>query len=158
MRFPWDFDCCVGTRRAGAGGRTASASAPEELAALTRAAGVMADRLARYGRGPDRFGLIHADIRLANLLVNGPDIQVIDFDDCGFGWFMFDLATAVSFMEHDPRVPELCDAWVRGYSQGPAARRRGRGRDRNLRPAAPAAARRLGRLAPVRRRGAGTRR
>src|SRR5260221_1287501 len=75
----------------------------------------MRQRLASYGRGEDRFGLIHADVRLANLLADGDDIQVIDFDDCGFGWFMFDLATAVSFMEHDPRVPELCDAWVRGY-------------------------------------------
>src|SRR5262249_34337093 len=77
--------------------------------------GAHAAALGSYGRGDDRFGLIHADVRLANLLVDGDDIQVIDFDDCGFGWFMFDLATAVSFMEHDPRVPELCDAWVRGY-------------------------------------------
>ncbi len=82
---------------------------------LDRAAGLMARRLASFGAGPDRFGLIHADMRLANLLVSGPDIQVIDFDDCGFGWFLFDLGTAVSFIEHDPRVPELCDAWARGY-------------------------------------------
>src|SRR5260221_13336109 len=80
----------------------------------------MRQRLASYGRGEDRFGMIHADVRLANLLADGDDIQVIDFDDCGFGWFMFDLATAVSFMEHDPRVPELCDAWVRGYRRAPA--------------------------------------
>ena len=26
-----------------------------------------------------------------------------------------DLAAAVSFIEHDPRVPELIDAWARGY-------------------------------------------
>ena len=54
-------------------------------------------------------------MRLANLLVSGADIQVIDFDDCGFGWFLFDLGTALSFFEHDPRVPALCDAWERGY-------------------------------------------
>jgi Ser/Thr protein kinase RdoA (MazF antagonist) len=87
----------------------------DELATLGRAADLMAERLGRYGRGPDRFGLIHADVRLANLLVSGDDIQVIDFDDSGFGWFLFDLATAVSFIEHDPRVPAWCDAWLRGY-------------------------------------------
>ena len=27
-------------------------------------------RLARYGDGPDRFGLIHCDLRLANLLMD----------------------------------------------------------------------------------------
>jgi len=40
---------------------------------------------------------------------------VIDFDDCGFSWFMYDFSTTVSFMEDHPRVPELRDAWVRGY-------------------------------------------
>jgi Ser/Thr protein kinase RdoA (MazF antagonist) len=42
-------------------------------------------------------------------------VNVIDFDDCGFGWFMYDLGSSLSFIEHDPRVPELIDAWVAGY-------------------------------------------
>jgi Ser/Thr protein kinase RdoA (MazF antagonist) len=40
---------------------------------------------------------------------------VIDFDDCGFGWYLFDLGASLSFFEHDPGVPALCDAWQRGY-------------------------------------------
>jgi Ser/Thr protein kinase RdoA (MazF antagonist) len=40
---------------------------------------------------------------------------VIDFDDCGFTWFMYDFATTVSFMEDHPRVPELREAWLEGY-------------------------------------------
>ena len=40
---------------------------------------------------------------------------VIDFDDCGFSWFMYDFATTVSFFEDHPQVPELKDAWVEGY-------------------------------------------
>src|SRR4029077_3553948 len=40
---------------------------------------------------------------------------VIDFDDCGFSWFLYDCATTVSFFEDNPEVPELLDAWVRGY-------------------------------------------
>jgi Ser/Thr protein kinase RdoA (MazF antagonist) len=42
-------------------------------------------------------------------------VHVIDFDDCGFGWFLYDLGSSLSFVEHDPRVPELVDAWVTGY-------------------------------------------
>ena len=72
-------------------------------------------RLRRYGQGADRFGLIHADLRLANLLLEGPTTKVIDFDDCGFGWYLYDLGAALSFIEHRPDVPELVDAWVRGY-------------------------------------------
>ena len=115
VRFSWDFDSCVG--QAGRWGRWQDGIGvgPGELAVLERASALMRDRLRRFGTGPGRFGLIHADVRLANLLVSGPDIQVIDFDDCGFGWFLFDLGTALSFFEHDPRVPALCDAWERGY-------------------------------------------
>jgi Ser/Thr protein kinase RdoA (MazF antagonist) len=43
---------------------------------------------------------------------------VIDFDDCGWGWLLYDFGTAVSFFEHDPRVPELTEAWVRGVPNG----------------------------------------
>ena len=75
----------------------------------------MRERLESYGSGPDRFGLIHADLRLANLLVDGSTITVIDFDDCGFGWFFYDFGTAVSFIEDDPALPEWQDSWVAGY-------------------------------------------
>jgi Ser/Thr protein kinase RdoA (MazF antagonist) len=88
---------------------------PDERRQLERLDAVIAARLRRFGQGDDRFGLVHADIRLANLLVDGEQVQVIDFDDCGFGWFMYDFATTVSFMEDHPRVPELRDAWVEGY-------------------------------------------
>ena len=72
-------------------------------------------RLGAYGRDATRYGLSHADIRLANLLVDDGDVRVIDFDDCGFAWFMYDFATTVSFMEDHPRVPELQAAWIDGY-------------------------------------------
>jgi len=82
---------------------------------LGRLDAVLRRRLEAFGRGPERFGLVHADIRLANLLVDGDHVRVIDFDDCGFSWFMYDFATTVSFIEDHPQVPELKDAWIEGY-------------------------------------------
>ncbi len=58
---------------------------------------------------------MHADLRLANLLVHGDETYVIDFDDCGWSWLLYDLGAALSLIEDDPRVPELVDSWVRGY-------------------------------------------
>ena len=71
--------------------------------------------LGAYGTAPDRFGLIHADMRLANVLVGGAAPRVIDFDDCGFGWFVYDLAAALSFYEHRPEAAAWRAAWLAGY-------------------------------------------
>ena len=82
---------------------------------LEAAETLVRDRLAAYGRGAARYGLIHADMRLANLLIDGGDTRLIDFDDCGFGWFMYDFAAGISFMEEHPQVPALREAWLDGY-------------------------------------------
>jgi Ser/Thr protein kinase RdoA (MazF antagonist) len=115
VRFRWDLDCCIGATPRWGRWQDGIGVGSQEREVLGRAAALIGRRLRRFGAGPDHFGLIHADMRLANLLVSGADIQVIDFDDCGFGWFLYDLCAALSFIEHDPRVPELCDAWLRGY-------------------------------------------
>ena len=88
----------------------------EEREILARVDSEICRRLTAYGKASERFGLAHSDLRLANLLVEGEHIHVIDFDDCGTTWYMYDFATAVSFIEDDPRVPELMAAWVDGYN------------------------------------------
>jgi Ser/Thr protein kinase RdoA (MazF antagonist) len=88
---------------------------PEERAQLERLRDTVHARLERFGTGQARFGLVHADLRLANLIADGDDIQVIDFDDCGFSWYLYDLACALSFLEGRPDVDELVGSWVAGY-------------------------------------------
>lgn len=114
-RKVWDFDLMLGARPIWGAWQDGMGLDDEGRAVLGRAVDVIAKRLARYGSGPDRFGLIHADLRLANLLVDGGDMRVIDFDDCGHSWYVYDFASAVSFFETDPIVPALADAWVEGY-------------------------------------------
>ena len=84
---------------------------------LARAAEKLTATLNAYGTGPDTFGLIHADLRLANLMRDDVGLWAIDFDDCGFGWWIYDLAAALSFYETDPRVPALIAAWCAGHAQ-----------------------------------------
>ena len=54
-------------------------------------------------------------MRLTNLLTDRNGTRLIDFDDCGFGWFLFDFAAAISFFETDPAIPGLQAAWLEGY-------------------------------------------
>jgi Ser/Thr protein kinase RdoA (MazF antagonist) len=97
--------------------RAASGLTAQGRAIIERAAALIERRLARFGDGPERFGLIHADLRLANLLVDGDHLRIIDFDDCGFSWFLYDFATAVSFIEDHPALPELMAAWIDGHGR-----------------------------------------
>ncbi len=90
---------------------------PDGKALLARATAKLADHLHAYGTGPDVFGLIHADLRLANLMLDDDDLWAIDFDDCGFGWWVYDVAAAVSFHETDPRIPGLIARWCEGYAR-----------------------------------------
>lgn len=82
---------------------------------LARLQSLIVQRLEAYGQHEDRYGLIHADMRLANLLIDRGTTRLIDFDDCGLGWFMYDFAAAISFMEDHPQVPALKKAWITGY-------------------------------------------
>jgi Ser/Thr protein kinase RdoA (MazF antagonist) len=84
---------------------------------LQRLADVVTGRLRRFGEAPGRFGLVHADLRLANLLVDGERITVIDFEDCGFSWYLYDLACALTFNEGRPDVRDLIAVWVDAYRQ-----------------------------------------
>jgi Ser/Thr protein kinase RdoA (MazF antagonist) len=94
-----------------------------ELAALTgpqrsllqHARSLIARGLAAYGMQPDRYGLIHADLVPENLLVDGHRVRVIDFDDAGFGWHLFELATSLYFISGDGIFPTARDALIQGY-------------------------------------------
>ena len=87
----------------------------EALTLLSRADAVVRRRLTGLAMDRERFGLIHADLRLANLLVDGNRTAIIDFDDCGHGWYLFDLAAALSFLEERADVPDLIASWLQGY-------------------------------------------
>lgn len=87
--------------------------AEREVLELTQSK--IGERFSGFGRSPDRFGLIHADMRLANLLVDGHEVRLLDFDDSGFGWFIYDFAAAISFYEDNQRVPHWRASWCEGY-------------------------------------------
>jgi Ser/Thr protein kinase RdoA (MazF antagonist) len=111
----WDYEAIIGKRAIWGHWRHAAGLEKEDVLLLTRAQTLIERKLAEYGQARPRFGLIHGDPRLANLLVENDVLWLIDFDDCGFSWFGFDFAASVSFFEHEPHVPDLMDHWVTGY-------------------------------------------
>jgi Ser/Thr protein kinase RdoA (MazF antagonist) len=121
-RFSWDWEHSLGDQPRWGRWQDATGVGEPEARLIGRAARLLQQRLAEYGSGPQRVGLVHADLRLTNLLVDGSTITVIDFDDCGLGWYFYDFGAAVSFIEDDPALPEWQDAWLTGYrSHSPIA-------------------------------------
>ena len=116
-RKRWDVQTILGPNPHWGHWRRAQGLEPEGEALLARATEALATKLDAYGTGPETFGLIHADLRLANLMVDGDTLTAIDFDDCGFGWWAYDLASALSFIETDPRLPDLIALWCEGYAR-----------------------------------------
>ena len=116
-RFHWDYPAAFGPRARWGRWQDGIGVGPAERQVLTRLDDVLRARLAAFGTGPGRYGLVHADTRLANLLVHDGSVSVIDFDDSGFSWYLYDLGTSVSFFEHSPEVPALVDSWLDGYRQ-----------------------------------------
>ncbi|MFZ1469237.1 MAG: phosphotransferase [Paracoccaceae bacterium] len=114
-RLTWDADAVFGPQANWGDWRDAPNVTPKIRAVLEQTEALICRRLLAFGKGQDRYGLIHADMRLANLLIEGETTRLIDFDDCGLGWFLYDFATGISFMEDHPAVPELRRAWVKGY-------------------------------------------
>jgi Ser/Thr protein kinase RdoA (MazF antagonist) len=114
-RLTWDFDGAFGQVQHWGSWQDGMGLDPAKVQLFQRAVDLIEKRLGIFGKGAGRFGLIHCDMRLANLLIDGDETKVIDFDDCGFSWYLYDCATALSFIEHRPDVPDLVDAWVRGY-------------------------------------------
>jgi Ser/Thr protein kinase RdoA (MazF antagonist) len=90
--------------------------APEDRAYLTGLRETLAARLAAIAPGLD-YGLIHADIVRENIFVQGDAVAFIDFDDCGFGFRLFDLATTLLRNRREPAYPALSAALIEGYAR-----------------------------------------
>lgn len=73
-----------------------------------------AEHLAQLGADPD-YGLIHADAVPENVLVDASTVYLIDFDDGGFGYRLFDLATTANRLDRHDATGHASNAFLTGY-------------------------------------------
>lgn len=69
----------------------------------------------QLGESKEVFGLIHADLHQANYLFQRGRACAIDFDDCGWGHYLFDLNVTLRELAHLPNYPSLRAALLAGY-------------------------------------------
>lgn len=71
----------------------------------------------RLGAGRDVFGLIHSDLVFSNIVFHRGLPQPIDFDDCGFGYFLYDIAVLLDRIEMRDDYALLRAALLDGYRE-----------------------------------------
>ena len=59
---------------------------------------------------PETFGIIHGDLCVSQFIHHQNQIGIIDFDNCAFGYYLFDLAWALH-----QKTPAYKKAYLTGY-------------------------------------------
>ena len=118
VRMRWDWETFFGNTMEYGG--VAAADTWDLLPAAVRAQFAEVARrmrvvMAALGEDPTAFGLIHADLHLENALFDGDAVRVIDFDDCGFGYWLYDLAVPLWDNRWRPDYPAYRAALLEGY-------------------------------------------
>jgi Ser/Thr protein kinase RdoA (MazF antagonist) len=72
---------------------------------------------AALGDTPDTFGLLHGDLHQGNYLFRGAEVSAIDFDDCGWGHFIYDVAVTLSEVSALCHYPALREGLLAGYQR-----------------------------------------
>ncbi len=114
-RHAWDEDGLLGAAPFwGRFWENPTLSAPERVL-IEQARDKAYARLAAFRAGGGDFGLIHADAIRGNVFVQDGTVTLIDFDDCGFGFRLYDLAVLMTQNEGLENAPQLLDAAIAGY-------------------------------------------
>lgn len=113
-RPQWDVDGLTGEAPLWGRFWDHPAATPDQARTLRAARAHLRARLSTLGAD---IGPIHADVLRENVLVNGDALSLIDFDDCGTGFRLYDLGTALLANWKEPARPALRDALIAGYAE-----------------------------------------
>lgn len=117
-RFVWDWEGLLGGRGFDYGVEELVASMPVRLqepfrVVSTQARTVMED----LGKRPDAYGMVHGDMTAENVLFKSGEVYPIDFEDCGLGYWLWDIATPLCEQPWTEEWAWQRDAFLEGYTQ-----------------------------------------
>jgi Ser/Thr protein kinase RdoA (MazF antagonist) len=114
-RHSWDFDAFFGSSPIWGSFESSQWLDAEHSRIVAAGAARAAAQLAAFGRTARSFGLIHADLVRENILIDDGSTHVIDFDDSGFGWYLYDIAVALYQNRREPNYRVIEAAIISGY-------------------------------------------
>ncbi|HET7078281.1 MAG TPA: phosphotransferase [Chloroflexia bacterium] len=112
----WDWRAQFGPGRVFAPGRSAGVLTPRAEALFAAAGERIAAGLAALPERRGTFGLIHADLQQTNYLFHRGVAHAIDFEDCCWHYFLFDMTVTLFELTGRPDAAAMRDAFFTGYS------------------------------------------
>ena len=87
-----------------------------ELAVFRAVAERTRQDLREMGERRDAFGIIHSDLTPGNFVFHGGEAYIIDFDNCAWGHYLYDLTVTLSALEaYAERRARMRAAFLEGY-------------------------------------------
>ncbi len=114
-RHAWDADGLAGDQPIWGRFWELESASPTERELLLKSRDRIRRELSSLAKSPGTYSMIHADFAPENLLVDGDRVRLIDFDDAGFGWHLFEIATSLYFIQGEPYFQQARDAVIEGY-------------------------------------------
>ena len=90
------------------------ALSPDEADLMSRVRSLVRAELVEIAPELD-YGLIHADAVPENVLVGENAVNIIDFDDGGYGYRLFDLATTMNYLDKYSPNGRLSESFLDAY-------------------------------------------
>ncbi|MBY4214135.1 aminotransferase class III-fold pyridoxal phosphate-dependent enzyme [Rhodococcus fascians] len=114
-RGAWDAVGLVGDRALWGRASDLGCLTPAQADVVRRAEMRLEVDLAHLPVNRRTFGPVHADLTVENVLTDDGGLVIIDFDDSGEGWYLFDIATTYFFCSNHPESEDVLQAIVDGY-------------------------------------------
>jgi Ser/Thr protein kinase RdoA (MazF antagonist) len=115
IRKHWDLEGLKGEMLDVPPAQAYAALTEQERDVVRDAEKIVKEGMDALGRSPKVYGLIHGDLHLKSMLFSGGRPVVIDFDTCGYGYYIYDLSVAIWDIFHREDFPEMRKALLGGY-------------------------------------------
>lgn len=119
FRPTWDSSAMMGSVLDVDLTRCKTVMRPDDWAVVEEMGRLVEERMDAMERSPLTFGMIHGDFHQENYLFHGHNTGVIDFDLCGWGYYLYDIAVSFStIVGRNPNYAALRNAFLDGYLAG----------------------------------------
>lgn len=96
--------------------KNSEAFTAQQLSVMDAVAERVKQAMDELGQGENEFGLIHGDLLLKNILFHEGEVRALDFEYCGWGYYLYDLTPLLWQLKPQERYPQLEQALWDGYT------------------------------------------